>query len=141
MYIKPLLRYVKDSFRETKNKHPYIEDKVLKSALVYQYLQEYYMSQDVSLLEIMELEGYDIGLIGPGNGKLTNLLEFLFGWSNVFASHAILHDAFGRFYNRFEFGPGYTYCLKGHIPEFMKKSPFFGHITGLNYCAFKQLTI
>ena len=141
MYIKSLLRYVKDSLRKTKNKHPYIDDKILKSALVYQYLHCYYFQKDITILEILETEGYDLGMIGLGKGRLTRILEFLFGWSNVFSSHAILHDAFGRFYNRHNLGEGYTYCLKGHVPIFMKKSPFFGHVTGLNYCALKQLVI
>ena len=141
MYIKPLLRYVKDSFKEAKNKYPYYNEKVLKSALVYQYIHCYYYQKDITILEILETEGYDLGLIGPGKGKLTRLLEFIFGWSNVFSSHAILHDAFGRFYIRFHMGEGYTYCLSGYVPVFMKKSPLFGHVTGLNYCASKQLTI
>ena len=141
MYIKSLLRYVKHSLKETKEKHPYIDDKILKSALVYQYLHYYYFQKDITIRTILETEGYDLGLIGPGRSKLTRFLEFILGWSNVFSSHAVLHDAFGRFYIRFHHGTGYTYCIDGYVPIFMKKSPFFGHITGLIYCAFKQLTI
>ena len=142
MFIKLLLEYVRYNFKSTKEQFPDINDKTLKSALVYRYVHFYYLERDISIYEILEIEGSDsLGLIGPGSGRLTRLLEFIFGWSDVFSNHTILHDAFGRFYTRFHDGNGYTYCINRHVPDFVKKSPLFGHLTGLIYCAFKRLTI
>ena len=141
MFIRLLLEYVRYNFKSTKEQFPGINDKTLKSALVYRYVHFHHLERDMSIYEILKTEGSDLGLIGPGSGKLTRLLEFIFGWSNTFSNHAILHDAFGRFYTRFHDGNGYTYCINRYVPDFMKKSPLFGHLTGLIYCAFKQLTI
>lgn len=95
MFIKLLLEYVRYNFKSTKEQFPDINDKTLKSALVYRYVHFYYLERDISIYEILEIEGSDsLGLIGPGSGRLTRLLEFIFGWSDVFSNHAILHDAF-----------------------------------------------
>ena len=135
MYINILLRFVQKSFKEIKEKHPDIDDKILKASLVYRFLHFYYFEKDISISEIIEINGAGFGFIGPGNGRLTQFLERVLGWSNVFNSHAILHDAFGRFYSKFQFGSGYTYMInERYTPRLIKKSPFFGHITGLAYC-------
>ena len=60
----------------------------------------------------------------------------------ILHSHSILHDAFGRFYNRYLLNRGYTYVIPENIsPEFMKRSPLCGQITGLIYCICKRIII
>ena len=142
MYIKSLLRYVKDSLRKTKNKHPYIDDKILKSALVYQYLHFYHLERDISINKVLELNNEEIGLLGPGNGFITWLFERTLGWSDILNSHSILHDAFGRFYDHHELGTGYTYTIpEKYTTKLIKRSPLCGQISGLLYCMCRRLTI
>ena len=71
------------------------------------------------------LSKYTYRTIGPGSCTVNTSLEFL-------RKHAILHDAFGRFYSDHGKGPGYTYCLK--MPHCVKKSPLMGQISGILYC-------
>lgn len=71
-----------------------------------------------------------MGEIGPAD--LTFELR-----SKVMQNHAIFHDAFGRFYNRYLKGRGYCYTFNcGN--RFLKKSPLFGHITGIMYWLFNE---
>ena len=142
MYIKSLLRYVKHSFKDTKEKHPNIDDKILKSAIVYQYLHFFYFERDISINKILEINNGEIGLISPGNGFITWLFERTFGWIDILNSHSILHDAFGRFYDHHELSRGYTYAIpEKHSTKHMKKSPLCGQVTGILYCSLKRLTI
>ena len=46
---------------------------------------------EISIEEI-DAQETGLGLIGPGNGCLTRLLETLFGWSSKFRLHAFYHD-------------------------------------------------
>ena len=62
----------------------------------------------ISIAEI-DVQETGLGLIGPGNGRLTRLLEILFGWSSVFRLHALYHDVFGRIYLKTKKRPGYTW--------------------------------
>ena len=140
--IKETVKYVEYNFQKAKEKHPYINDKILKSALVYQYLHFYYFERKITINKILELNGGEIGLLGPGNGFITMIFERTFGWSNVLSSHSILHDAFGRFFNHHGLGRGYTYCIpKKYTTRLIRKSPLCGQISGLIYCIFKRLTI
>ena len=142
MYINSLLRFIKHSFQEAKEKHPHIDDKILKSALVYQYLHFFYFERDISINKILEINDGEIGLMGPGNSLITWFFEKTFGWSNILNSHSILHDAFGRFYDHHELGRGYTYAINEfNTYQFLKRSPLCGQISGLIYCIFKRLTI
>ena len=72
-----------------------------------------------------------LGLIRPGNGRLTKLLEILFGWSSTFRLHALYHDVFRRIYLKTKKGPGYTYIFRNCI---FKGSPLFRHLTELLSC-------
>ena len=142
MYINSLLRFIKHSFKDAKEKHPYIDNKILKSALVYQYLNFYYFERDISLNKILELNNGEIGLMGPGNGFITWLFERALGWIDVLNSHSILHDAFGRFYDHYSLGRGYTYAIpEKYTTKLIKRSPLCGQISGLLYCMCKRLTI
>ena len=101
MYINSLLRFIKHSFKDTKEKRPNINNKILKSALVYQYLHFFHFDKDVSIIKILELNNGEIGLLGPGDSCITWLFEKTFGWIDILNSHSILHDAFGRFYDHY----------------------------------------
>ena len=91
--ISETIEYVNFFFEETKQQHKSVNDVILKSALVYQYLHlknfETYMSID----DVLELNDNEIFLIGPGNGCLTWFLEKIFNKSDILHSHSILHDA------------------------------------------------
>ena len=142
MYINILLKHVKYNFHITKLKYPYIDDKILKSALVYQYLHYFYFERNISINKILELNDGEIGLLGPCNSCLTWLFEKIFGWNHILNSHSILHDAFGRFYDHYKLGRGYTYAIPiKHTTRVVKRSPFCGQISGILYCMCRRLTI
>ena len=69
-------------------------------------------------LTLQEIYGKhpDLGLIDPGHGTLTRILEKVFGSSKTFKTHAMLHDAFGNFHLDFEEGPRYAYA--SHLYHF-----------------------
>ena len=140
--ISETIGYVNRFFEETKRKHNSVNDVILKSALVYQYL--YLCNFDTMILinDILELNNNEIGLIGPGNGCLTWFLEKMFGGSDILHSHSIIHDAFGRFYAHHSLDRGYTYVIpKNRTPKWMKRSPLCGQISGLIYCVSRKIII
>ena len=140
--IRDIIEYVYWSFERTKKEHPNVDDVILKSALVYQYLYLNNFDEMISIDKILELNDNEIGLIGPGNGCLTWILERIFHQSDILHSHSILHDAFGRFYVHHSLDRGYTYVLhKNKTPNWVKRSPLCGQISGLIYCASKKITI
>ena len=106
--ISETIKYVKFSFKKTKQQHNNVNDVILKSALVYQYLYLCNFDTIIPIDDILELNNNEIGLIGPGNGCLTRFLERMFGGSDILHSHSILHDAFGRFYTHHSKDRGYT---------------------------------
>ena len=79
-------------------------------------------------IEEINTQETGLGLIGPGNGRLTKLLEIIFVWSSTFRLHALYHYVLGRIYLKTKKGPGYTYIFRNCI---FKGSPLFGHLTGL----------
>ena len=140
--ISETIEYVNCFFEETKRKHNSVNDVILKSALVYQYL--YLCNFDTMILinDILELNNNEIGLIGPGNGCLTWFLEKMLGGSDILHSHSIIHDAFGRFYAHHSLDRGYAYVIpKNRTPKWMKRSPLCGQITGLIYCVSRKIII
>ena len=140
--IEEVIKYVKDHFKEVKEQHNNLNDVILKSALVYQYRYLNHYDEILSTDEILKLNNNEIGLIGPGNGCLTHILERIFNQSDILHSHSILHDAFGRFYTHHSFDRGYTYVIpKNRTPKCIKRSPLCGQISGLIYCLFKQIKI
>ena len=120
--IKDVLKYVNHFLHRTKINHPTVNETLLKSALVYQYLYFKHFTDHITIANILENDP-DIWLIGLGR-CLTIFLERLFGWSNIIKSHAILHDAFGRFYNRYQMDRGYCYALY-HSSNYMNKYQVF----------------
>ena len=142
--ISETIKYVNCCFRITKEQPQYnnVNDVILKSALVYQYLYLNHYDTMLSIDDILELNDNEIGLIGPGNGCLTHFLERILGQSDILHSHSILHDAFGRFYAHHSLHRGYTYVIaENRTPKFVKRSPLCGQISGLIYCAFNKITI
>ena len=119
-----------------------MNDVILKSALVYQYLYSKHFKLNISIESILIENNYDIGLIGPGNGCITRILERIFNNSIMMRSHSILHDAFGRFYAHHQLDRGYTYVIpKNRTPKCIKRSPLCGQISGLIYCVSKKIKI
>ena len=142
MFIQVLLEYVIYNFEKTKEKYPNIDNKIIKSALIYRYLHFYYLERDISINKVLELNNGEIGLLGPGNGFITWLFERTLGWSDILNSHSTLHDAFGRFYDHYSLGRGYTYCInERYTTRVFRKSPMCGQVSGLIYCICKRLTI
>ena len=140
--ISDIIEYVNFSFERTKQDYPNVDDVILKSALVYQYLHLNNFDEMISMDKILELNDNEIGLIGPGNGCFTSLLERIFNQSDIVKSHSILHDAFSRFYTHHSLDRGYTYVLhKNKTPNWVKRSPLCGQISGLIYCSSKRITI
>ena len=141
--IQEVIEYVNCSFEETKQQHNSVNDVILKSALVYQYLYLRNFKTCISIIDrVLELNNNEIGLTGPGNGCLTHFLERIFNWSDILHSHSILHDAFGRFYSHHQLDRGYTYVIhKNKTPKCVKRSPLCGQISGLIYCLSKKIII
>ena len=73
--ISDTIKYVNCLFEITKPKYEKVNDVILKSALVYQYLYLNNFDTLISIDRILELNNNEIGLIGPGNGCLTHFLE------------------------------------------------------------------
>ena len=137
--ISETIKYAKVCFRKTKQENPNVDDVILKSALVYQYLYLNNFDEMISIDKMLELNDNEIGLIGPGNGCLTWVLEKIFNNSYILHSHSILHDAFGRFYAHHSLDRGYTYVIPENLtPKCVKRSPLCGQISGLIYCVSKK---
>ena len=140
--IQDIIKYVNHFFNETKQQHIQVNDVILKSALVYQYLYFKHFKSILPINNILYLHDYEIGLIGPGNGCITRFLEHTLGWVDILHSHSIMHDAFGRFYDRYSLDRGYLYVIPENItPRFMKRSALCGQISGLIYCIYKRIII
>ena len=140
--IKESIKYINYSLEETKQQHNSVNDVILKSALVYQYLYHRNFGAYISVDDVLELNNNEIGLIGPGNGCLTWSFERIFSRFDILHSHSILHDAFGRFYDHYSLDRGYPYAIPKNItPNPTKKSPLCGQISGLIYCVSKKIII
>ena len=73
-----------------------------------------------------------LGLIGPGNGCCTSILERFFSNVTTCKKHAILHDIFGAIYRNYQRGNGYCYGFASNInANYLKKSPLLMHLSGL----------
>ena len=80
----------------------------------------------------------EIGLIGPGNGRITCCLEALFSRHSFCHVYSSFHDAYGRFYNRYGYGSGYCYLFH-NLPNFCKKNSWYVNIIRLIFSFCKQL--
>jgi len=140
--IQEILKYVKHFLNETKQHHLKTNDVILKSALVYQYLYHKHFNECITIDHVLEINNGEIGLLGPGNGCITKILERMLGWSNRLHSHSILHDAFGRFYNDYGMDRGYLYLIPMRFtPKCLKGNPLCGQIFGIIFCLSKGIII
>lgn len=69
--IREILKYIDYFLIKTKKQHPEINDVIIKSSLVYQYLYLKHFRRYISVNNILKLNNNEIGLIGPGNGCIT----------------------------------------------------------------------
>ena len=140
--ISNTIEYVKCCFEIIKPQHKDVDDVILKSALLYQYLYLNHYDIMLSIDDVLELNNNETGLIGPGNGCLTHILERIFNRSDILHSHSIMHDAFGCFYTHHSLDRGYTYVIpKNRTPKCVKRSPLCGQISRLIYCLWKRIII
>ena len=131
-FLHQMEEYIKRKAEVEKENFSGVPDRILKASLAYQYLCVK-ANKDLSLKEIL-VKHSDLGLIGPGHGTITRILEKLFSSSQTFKKHAILHDAFGNFFLDFGEGPGYCYASPIWLPSFMRDAPVMGQISGLLMC-------
>ena len=131
-FLHQMEEYIKRKAEVEKENFSGVPDRILKASLAYQYLCVK-ANKDLSLKEIL-VKHSDLGLIGPGHGTITHILEKLFSSSQTFKKHAILHDAFGNFFLDFGEGPGYCYASPIWLPSFMRDAPVMGQISGLLMC-------
>ena len=125
------LKYLKENFMNIKSLNQSINDQILKSAIVYKLLYFSEFNKLITINEILDLYDGEIGLIGPGNGCLTYILERLFGKIKCFHLHSASHDAYGRFFMKHKRGRGYCYVIpKNMTTHCLKNSPLLGHISG-----------
>ena len=86
------------------------------SLFLYQFLHNRHFKTHLTIDSIPELNNGEIGLIGPGNGRLTRFFEKNLGNIDIIHSHSILHDAFGRFYDHHQLDRGYLYVIGNCLP-------------------------
>ena len=132
-FLEKLEKYIKCNAEIEREKFNGIPSRIFKATIAYQYLCTL-TDKNLTLEQILEKHS-DLGLIGPGSGFLTRVLEKLFGKLKTFRKHAMLHDVFGNFYADFEEGPGYCYASPVWLPSFMRDEPLMGQISGLILCS------
>ena len=142
--IVEIKKYVDSFYNRTRYDLEYDDENInpviIKSALIYQYLLLKYEGRKDSVKNIINSYGGEIGLIGPGNGKITCCLEALFSRFTFCHDHSIYHDAYGRFCKRYGHGSGYCYLLR-KLPKILKKNPLFGNIIGLTFSFYRRLIL
>ena len=77
--IANIIKYVEHFLAETKEENKEVNEVILKSALVYQYLYHKHFDDLLTVKDVLEMNNGEIGLIGNGNGLSTKILERLFG--------------------------------------------------------------
>ena len=130
-------KFMNENLYLFEDKYKDVNRNVLTAAIAYKYLLAVYLNvKDVTLHEVLIENEYDIGLIGPGHSCLTSLCEKI-GPNHLCHLHSILHNCYGRLLLYHNVGHGYVYMF--HAPNWMKCSPFFGHISGLLYLMYYSI--
>ena len=114
-FLHQMEEYIKRRAEVEKENFNGVPDRILKASLAYQYLCVK-ANKDLSLKKKLEKHS-DLGLIGPGHGTITYILEKFFSSSQTFKKQAMLHDAFGNFFLDFGEGPGYCYASSIWLPS------------------------
>ena len=114
-FLPQMEEYIKRRAEVEKENFSGVPDRILKASLAYQYLCVK-ANKDLSLKKNLEKHS-DLGLIGPGHGTITYILEKFFSSSQTFKKQAMLHDAFGNFFLDFGEGPGYCYASSIWLPS------------------------
>ena len=138
---RKVTKFINENLYLFEDKYKNIDRNVLKAAISYKYLLAVYLNiKNITLDQIVIEHEYDIGLIGPGHSCLTSICEKICP-NRVCHLHSILHDVYGRLYLTYNVGPGYVYMFNNapNWMNWMKKSPFFGHITGLLYSIYYNI--
>ena len=112
---------------------------MLCAALLWQEMELKYFGEDkISTIRkiVDEIGEGSLGLIGPGDGYMTQAFEYLWGRNQFFRCHALSHDVAGRFRVKHGLGPGYLYTRapkdgEWRITKWWRDSPRAGQITGL----------
>ena len=130
--LKESVHYVNKHIMFVKSEHPEVDDDILKAALIYRFLCEFYMMKNITIKEILNRRPY-IGLTGSGENSVKTNCETL-------RIDSILHDAFGRYYVDHQNGGGYTYAW-WNAPFWMKRNQFCGQVTGIIYCLFNKINL
>ena len=113
-----------------------------KSILVFSYLYNKHFKEDLPINDYNDLMNNDVGLIGPGRSCLTNICHSMFERYPCIKNHAILHDAYGRFYHEYKLDKGYTYCIPERItPAWVKNCSLLGQISGIFFCYKNKLSL
>lgn len=130
------INYIQYYLETIKRIHPEIDVQILRSALSYQKLYKKHFQKQIYIQDILDKYDGKIGKIGPGDGCITNnICEKLFGSINICHMHSAFHDAYGRFYKKYELDRGYAYALSERItPSWSKNCSLLGHITGFLWC-------
>ena len=132
-----VIRFMNENFYLFEKQYEDVDKNVLKAAIAYKYLLATYLHiKNVTIEQILIENDYDIGLIGPGHSCLTSICEKICP-NRVCHLHSILHDVYGRIFLKYNQGRGYFYMFKA--PNWMKKCPLFGHITGLMYSIYYNI--
>ena len=119
--IREIKKYVDYFYEKTKSDFDAdVNPVIIKSALIYQYLKMKYVGKKDSVKIIIDSYQGEIGLIGPGSGRITCCLEALSSRYSFSRAHSIFQDAYGRFYNRYGHGSGYCYLFH-NLPNFIKQ--------------------
>ena len=111
------------------SRFPNFDRRSVFSAALYQELAAE-ANQFIPVENILKSEA-NIGLLGRED-ECECLNGFFF-----MRAHGIIHDACGRAFTDFGIGKGYCYALE-NPPEFMKSSPFLGHISGIVFCIWNR---
>ena len=132
-----VIKFMNQNFYLFEKQYEDVDKNVLKAAIAYKYLLAVYLDiKNITIEQILTVNEYDIGLIGPGHGCLTSFCEKIFP-NTICHLHSILHDCYGRIYTKYNIGRGYVYMF--NAPKWMKKCPLFGHITGLMYSIYYNI--
>ena len=136
---RKVIKFMNENLYLFEDKYKDIDRTVLKAAIAYKYLLCVYLNiKNVTIEQIMIQNDYDIGLIGPGRSCRTSICEKICP-NRVCHLHSILHDCYGWLYLYYNnTGRGYVYMFN-NAPNWMKKSPCFGHISGLLYSIYYNI--